>query len=115
MTMNAPAAARRSERPDHLAEPQPSVWLRIRPNTSPARAGLKVTNRPSRVAALRVARLVDPQQRDRQGDDADRHVDEEDPAPVQPARDRPAEHRADRDGDPGDRAEHAERDAALAA
>jgi len=56
--------------------------------------------------------------RDLRGDDhdrdhADRQVDQEDPAPGQRRGQQPAQQRADRDGEPGDRAPDAERRAAL--
>ena len=53
--------------------------------------------------------------RDRDGGDADRDVDQEDPPPRQAGRQRPADDRTDRDRQAGDRAPDAERGAALAA
>ena len=53
-------------------------------------------------------------QHQRRGGEPDRDVDPEDPLPVDPLDHGAADQRPERDGDPGDRAEHADRGAALA-
>jgi hypothetical protein len=58
-------------------------------------------------------RLVDAAQRHRQRKNADRHIDEEDPAPAQTAGDSAAEHRTDGDRDTRDSTEYCEWHAAL--
>ena len=70
--------------------------------------------RPVGPARDRRLRLGDLSQSDDQREHADRHIHEEDPPPGQPTGQGPAEHRSDRHGDAGDRAEHSERDSALA-
>src|SRR5262249_45138674 len=60
--------------------------------------------------ALGTERLIEPEEAEDDGDDADRHVEPEDPMPGDALGDRAADERADRDGKPADTAPGAERD-----
>ncbi len=61
----------------------------------------------------RDARGRDEDEREHDDEDSDRHVDEEDPVPVEGVREHPSEQHADRPAARGDEAEHAHRLRAL--
>ena len=94
----------------------------VQPSSLPRSSASTSRNRPavsvswpgmSSLRASRVARLLDGAARDRQADEAEREVDEEDPAPVEAAGERAADERADGEGGADRGAVGGERLAAL--
>ena len=88
-----------TSRPMVVVLPQPKSLPRTSAKTSRKRLTENVTKPTQSICARpQVLRLGDLGERDEDGDDADGHVDEEDPAPADAARDGAADERADGDG-----------------
>ena len=110
-TRNATAPAQLGD--DRRARPAVLVAAQQREHEQEQAGGQRDLAGHVELAGVRVARLLDRLARDRDADQAERQVDEEDPAPVEAAGERAADERADGEGGADRSAVGGERLAAL--
>jgi hypothetical protein len=105
----------REETDDEAAAPALLVAANQREHEQEQRARERDQTRPVHARGVRITRLADPQVRDRDRRNADRHVQEEDPLPPERVNDQSAHERTEGDRQSDSRAVDAHRHAALAA
>ena len=92
---------------------QPAEFPRTSPQTIPKPAAADQRQAGNVETGVAAVALLDLPEHERDRGQADRNVEPEDPRPVDALGDRAADQRAERDRDPGDRAEQADRRSAL--